>query len=316
MAVEKAAAHGDTDVSLLQAHKSHTCCMLIYKEVRSKGKKGRKSIKRVFFSPLPTENMDFWDLILRLYCDQANLSAPLCVSCSETQVPLVWHLLPLQSLAKAHTNMSLISHLREYEAFNPQLLQDGSASHPRILVKRQFAASYVFPAHTWCIKLKEFKTSSRKFLFLNYESKENSKEHNFYSLSSKDQVFFYCCIELQLPAVPQQNWTCAACWNVNHYTAIWWTVNNLIGLEQMNINNELEKKNFLPGSWQISKDIKNIWNKQTQIPAFYIIPDWIAKNGGKRYFLKDNNGLVSRCKLICCHKGEVCTGGKEREVLH
>lgn len=96
-------------------------------------------------------------------------------------MPLVWHLLPLQSLAKAHTNMSLISHLREDEAFNPQLLQDGSASHPRILVKRQFAASYVFLAHTWCIKLKEFKTSSRKFLFLNYESEENSKEHNFYS---------------------------------------------------------------------------------------------------------------------------------------
>lgn len=208
-------------------------------------------------------------------------------------------------------SMFLISHhLREDTAFNSQLWQEKSASHPHILAKWQSVASYAFHNTQLECKWKEFRTSSSKFLFLNYKSKENSTESKFRSLSAKHQVFLYCCIKLQLPAVPQQNRTCAACWNVNHYTAIWWTLNNSIALEQMNIDSELEKLSFLPESWQISKNLKNIWNTTDQITAFHIIPDWLAKKEGKRYFLKDTNGLVSRCKPICSHKGDACTGGK------
>lgn len=59
MAVEKAAAHGDRLLSASSTQVTYMSCILIYKEVRSKGKKGRKSVTRVFFSPLPIANMDF-----------------------------------------------------------------------------------------------------------------------------------------------------------------------------------------------------------------------------------------------------------------
>lgn len=64
-----------------------------------------------------------------------------------------------------------------------------------------------------------------------------------------------------------------------------------------------------PESWQINKDIKSICEKthaQTNRNFLYGIRV-NCQGGEKRYFLKDNNGLVSRCKPISCHKGNFFT---------
>lgn len=56
-------------------------------------------------------------------------------------------------------------------------------------------------------------------------------------------------------------------------------------------------------------------DRHKQITAASTISDLIAKEGEKRYFLKDKS-LFSRCKSTSSHKGEVCTGKKKIEFFH
>lgn len=96
MAIWKGEGRGETDCCLLQAQKSHTYCILkAMQEIEKQREEGEKSSYDGLFLTPPCRNHGFLDLILRLCCDQANSSSPLCGSCPGTQVLPVWVLVAL-----------------------------------------------------------------------------------------------------------------------------------------------------------------------------------------------------------------------------
>lgn len=88
MAVKKAAAHGDTDCSLLQAHKSYTCCIDRYiRNWEAKGRKEDYPLQWPFFNP-SYRNQGFLDLILKALLWPSLFISSFVISCPGTQVLL------------------------------------------------------------------------------------------------------------------------------------------------------------------------------------------------------------------------------------